>query len=393
MLFSLSLILILGFSLSGIFNRLKIPGLLGMIITGIVLGPFALDLISADILTISSDLRKIALIVILARAGLSLDLEDLKRVGRPAILMCFIPATLEILAIMLLGPSLIGLTLAESAILGAILAAVSPAVIVPRMLYLMESGYGKKNSIPHLILAGASVDDIYVIVLFTAFLGMFQGESFDAASLARVPVSIISGIALGIIFGFSLVRIFKILHIRDTIKVLILLSISFLFVSFEQFIEPYFPVSGLIAVMSMGATILKLYDVLAKRLMGKFSKIWVGAEILLFVLVGAAVNVTLIPKAGIFALILILGGLAGRMLGVFISLLKTSIPKKERLFCSIAYLPKATVQAAIGAIPLSMGIPSGDTILAVAVLSIMVTAPIGAFGIDLLHDKLLDKEV
>lgn len=393
MLFSLSLILILGFSLSGIFNRLKIPGLLGMIITGIILGPFALDLISADILTISSDLRKIALIVILARAGLSLDLEDLKRVGRPAILMCFIPATLEILAIMLLGPSLMGLTLAESAILGAILAAVSPAVIVPRMLYLMESGYGKKNSIPHLILAGASVDDIYVIVLFTAFLGMFQGESFDAASLARVPVSIISGIALGIIFGFSLVRIFKILHIRDTIKVLILLSISFLFVSFEQFIEPYFPVSGLIAVMSMGATILKLYDVLAKRLMGKFSKIWVGAEILLFVLVGAAVNVTLIPKAGIFALILILGGLAGRMLGVFISLLKTSIPKKERLFCSIAYLPKATVQAAIGAIPLSMGIPSGDTILAVAVLSIMVTAPIGAFGIDLLHDKLLDKEV
>lgn len=393
MLFSLSLILILGFSLSGIFNRLKIPGLLGMIITGIVLGPFALDLISADILTISSDLRKIALIVILARAGLSLDLEDLKRVGRPAILMCFIPATLEILAIMLLGPSLMGLTLAESAILGAILAAVSPAVIVPRMLYLMESGYGKKNSIPHLILAGASVDDIYVIVLFTAFLGMFQGESFDAASLARVPVSIISGIALGIIFGFSLVRIFNILHIRDTIKVLILLSISFLFVSFEQFIEPYFPVSGLIAVMSMGATILKLYDVLAKRLMGKFSKIWVGAEILLFVLVGAAVNVTLIPKAGIFALILILGGLAGRMLGVFISLLKTSIPKKERLFCSIAYLPKATVQAAIGAIPLSMGIPSGDTILAVAVLSIMVTAPIGAFGIDLLHDKLLDKEV
>jgi NhaP-type Na+/H+ or K+/H+ antiporter len=307
--------------------------------------------------------------------------------------MCFIPATLEILAIMLLGPSLMGLTLAESAILGAILAAVSPAVIVPRMLYLMESGYGKKNSIPHLILAGASVDDIYVIVLFTAFLGMFQGESFDAASLARVPVSIISGIALGIIFGFSLVRIFKILHIRDTIKVLILLSISFLFVSFEQFIEPYFPVSGLIAVMSMGATILKLYDVLAKRLMGKFSKIWVGAEILLFVLVGAAVNVTLIPKAGIFALILILGGLAGRMLGVFISLLKTSIPKKGRLFCSIAYLPKATVQAAIGAIPLSMGIPSGDTILAVAVLSIMVTAPIGAFGIDLLHDKLLDKEV
>lgn len=393
MLFSLSLILILGFSLSGIFNRLKIPGLLGMIITGIVLGPFALDLISADILTISSDLRKIALIVILARAGLSLDLEDLKRVGRPAILMCFIPATLEILAIMLLGPSLMGLTLAESAILGAILAAVSPAVIVPRMLYLMESGYGKKNSIPHLILAGASVDDIYVIVLFTAFLGMFQGESFDAASLGRVPVSIISGIALGIIFGFSLVRIFNILHIRDTIKVLILLSISFLFVSFEQFIEPYFPVSGLIAVMSMGATILKLYDVLAKRLMGKFSKIWVGAEILLFVLVGAAVNVTLIPKAGIFALILILGGLAGRMLGVFISLLKTSIPKKERLFCSIAYLPKATVQAAIGAIPLSMGIPSGDTILAVAVLSIMVTAPIGAFGIDLLHDKLLDKEV
>ncbi|SHE69728.1 cation:proton antiporter [Alkalibacter saccharofermentans] len=391
MLFSLSLILIIGFALSGIFNRIKIPGLLAMIITGIVLGPYVMDLIAPEILMISSDLRKIALIVILARAGLSLDLEDLKRVGRPAALMCFIPATLEIIAIILLGPRLLGLTLGESAILGAVLAAVSPAVIVPRMLYLMESGYGKKNSIPQLILAGASVDDIYVIVLFAAFLGMHQGEGFNAGSLFSVPVSIISGVVIGITIGALLVRIFKILHVRDTIKVLIILSVSFLFVSFEQFLEPYFPMSGLIAVMALGGTILKLYDILAKRLMGKFSKIWVGAEILLFVLVGAAVDITLIPKAGFFAVLLIFAGLGGRVLGVWVSLFKTPIVAKERIFCSIAYLPKATVQAAIGAVPLSMGVPSGDTILAVAVLSIMVTAPIGAFGIDLLHDKLLEK--
>jgi NhaP-type Na+/H+ or K+/H+ antiporter len=391
MLFSLSLILIIGFALSGIFNRIKIPGLLAMIITGIVLGPYVMDLIAPEILMISSDLRKIALIVILARAGLSLDLEDLKQVGRPAALMCFIPATLEIIAIILLGPPLLGLTLGESAILGTVLAAVSPAVIVPRMLYLMESGYGKKNSIPQLILAGASVDDIYVIVLFTAFLGMNQGEGFNTGSLFSVPVSIISGVVLGIAVGALLVRIFKILHVRDTIKVLIILSVSFLFVSFEQFLEPYFPMSGLIAVMALGGTILKLYDILAKRLMGKFSKIWVGAEILLFVLVGAAVDITLIPKAGFFAVLLIFAGLGGRVLGVLISLFKTPIVAKERMFCSIAYLPKATVQAAIGAVPLSMGVPSGDTILAVAVLSIMVTAPIGAFGIDLLHDKLLEK--
>ncbi|MBE0451455.1 MAG: cation:proton antiporter [Clostridia bacterium] len=389
MLFSLALILIIGFSLSGIFNRLRIPGLIGMILTGVLLGPYVLDLISDKILNISSDLREVALIVILTRAGLTIDINDLKKVGRPAILMCFVPATLEILAITLLAPIFLNVTYLEAAIMGTVVAAVSPAIIVPRMIHLMESGHGKDKNIPQLIMAGASVDDIYVIVLFTAFLGMYGGGDFTVASLLSVPISIISGLLLGIIVGLVLVHIFKTLHIRDTIKVLIILSSSFIFVTLENFLGPYFAISGLLAVMALGATILKTYPLLAKRIMGKFSKIWVGAELMLFVLVGAAVDINYLGNAGVMSVLLILSALVLRIIGVFISLLKTKLNFKEKLYCAISYIPKATVQAAIGAIPLTAGVESGNTILTVAVLAIMISAPIGAIGMDNTYSKLL----
>ena len=391
MLFSLSLILILGFSLSGIFNRLKLPGLLGMILTGIILGPYALNLISPDILDISSDLREIALIIILTRAGLNIDIKDLKKVGRPAILMCFVPALFEITAVTLLAPLFFNISYIEAAIMGSVLAAVSPAVIVPRMIHLIDSGYGKDKSIPQLIMAGASVDDIFVIVLFASFMGMYGGEGFNPTSLLLVPVSIISGMGLGIISGFIFVKVFKAIHVRDTVKVLMMLSIAFLFVSLEDFIKPYFPVSGLLAVMAFSATILSTYEVLAKRITGKFSKIWVAAEVLLFVLVGAAVDISYLKGAGIASIVFILSALAFRIVGVNVSLLGTSLDKKERIFCSIAYLPKATVQAAIGAVPLAAGVGAGNLILTVAVVAILISAPLGAIGVDNTYKKLLHK--
>lgn len=392
MLFSLSLILIIGFSLSGILNKLHIPGLIGMIVTGILLGPFVHDLISPDILNISADLREIALIVILMRAGLSIDINDLKKVGRPAILMCFVPATLEIIAIVLLAPPLLGLSTIEAAILGTVVAAVSPAVIVPRMLHLMETGYGKNKRIPQLIMAGASIDDIYVIVLFTSFMGLYQGDGFSASTILSIPAAITSGVMVGIISGLVLVKVFKRFHMRDTVKVLILLSTSFLFISLESFVEGVVPMSGLIAVMALGGTILKSYEVLAKRLKGKFSKIWVGAEIMLFVLVGAAVDITYLADAGLGSVLLILLALIFRVIGVAISLIKTDLSIKERLFCALAYLPKATVQAAIGAIPLTSGVAAGNTILTVAVLAILITAPIGAMGIDRTYKRVLQQK-
>ncbi|MBN2221048.1 MAG: cation:proton antiporter [Vallitaleaceae bacterium] len=389
MIFSLALIILIGFSLSGICTRLKLPGLLGMLVTGILLGPFVLDLISDDLLHISGELRKIALIVILTRAGLSIDLKDLKKVGRPALFMCFLPATFEILAVTLITPLFFPISYIEAAILGTVLAAVSPAVIVPRMITLIDEGYGKKNSIPQLIMAGASVDDIYVIVLFSVFMGIYQGEGFDIRSILNIPISIVFGVLLGILSGFVLVWIFKKLHLRDTMKVLLILSFAFLLITFEEFISPWLAVSGLLAVMTQGITLLKRYELLALRLKGKFNKIWVGAEILLFVLVGAAVDITYLPKAGISAVFLIIIALTLRILGVYLSLLKTPIPLKERLFCAIAYLPKATVQAAIGALPLSQGVAAGNLILTIAVLSILLTAPLGAIGIDLSYQKLL----
>ena len=391
MLFSLSLILIIGFSLSGILNRIKIPGLIGMIFTGVLLGPHMLDLISPEILGISADLREIALIVILVRAGLSIDISDLRKAGRPALLMCFVPATFEIAAVTYLAPLLLGVSYIEAAIMGCVLAAVSPAVIVPRMIHLMETGYGKKSRIPQIIMAGASVDDIYVIVLFTAFLGMYRGEGFSASTLVSVPVSILSGVIMGAVTGIILVSIFKRIHMRDTVKVLIILSIAFMFVSIEDFLNPFFPVSGLLAVMSLGCSILRSYEILAKRLMGKFSKIWVGAEILLFVLVGAQVDISYLAGAGISSVLLILAALSLRIIGVSLSLAGTSLSLKERLFCSIAYIPKATVQAAIGAVPLSAGVGAGNTILTVAVLAIIISAPVGAIGIDRTYKKLLSQ--
>lgn len=391
MLFSLSLILIIGFSLSGILNRIKIPGLIGMIFTGVLLGPHMLDLISPEILGISADLREIALIVILVRAGLSIDISDLRKAGRPALLMCFVPATFEIATVSFLAPMLLGVSYIEAAIMGCVLAAVSPAVIVPRMIHLMETGYGKKSRIPQIIMAGASVDDIYVIVLFTAFLGMYRGEGFSASTLVSVPVSILSGVIMGAVTGIILVSIFKRIHMRDTVKVLIILSIAFMFVSIEDFLKPFFPVSGLLAVMSLGCSILRSYEILAKRLMGKFSKIWVGAEILLFVLVGAQVDISYLAGAGISSVLLILAALSLRIIGVSLSLAGTNLSLKERLFCSIAYIPKATVQAAIGAVPLSAGVGAGNTILTVAVLAIIISAPVGAIGIDRTYKKLLSQ--
>ncbi|HOJ09346.1 MAG TPA: cation:proton antiporter [Clostridiales bacterium] len=391
MLFSLALMVLCGLVLSGTMQKLKIPGLVGMLLTGIVLGPYALNLIAPELLNISADLREIALIVILTRAGLALDINDLKKVGRPAILMCFIPATFEIAATTIFAPMFFPISHLEAAIMGTVLGAVSPAVIVPKMLKLMESGYGKSKSIPQLILAGASVDDIYVIVLFTSFMGMYSGSSFDIGSLVKIPVAIVVGLLIGILVGLALVKLFKIIHMRDTVKILILLSTSFLLVTLESVIKAYVPMSGLLAVMALGGTILKQYGILAERLSGKFSKIWVAAELMLFVLVGATVDISYAARAGIAAVALIFIAVIIRVCGVFVCLIRTKLNTKERLFCAIAYLPKATVQAAIGGLPLAAGVAAGNTILAVAVLAILITAPLGAIGVDASYKKLLTR--
>ncbi|GAA0085329.1 cation:proton antiporter [Clostridium sp. CTA-7] len=390
MLTSLALIILSGIFMGSIFSKLKLPSLVGMILTGIILGPYMFNLIDESILSISSELRQIALVIILTRAGLALDIKDLKRVGRPAILMCFVPATFEILGFILLGPKLLGLSLLDSAIMGTVIAAVSPAVIVPRMLKLMNEGYGVKKSIPQLILAGASVDDIFVIVLFTSFTGIATGSSnFSYMSLLEIPISIVLGIILGIMGGLALVYLFKKVHMRDSIKILIILSVSFLFITIENLLKNFIPISGLLAIMSLGATILKTYPELATRISLKYSKLWVAAEVFLFVLVGATVNIKYALNSGIVAILLILGSLLFRMIGVLICLINTELTFKERIFSVIAYMPKATVQAAIGALPLSMGLASGEIILTVAVLSIIITAPLGAFLIDRNYKKLL----
>lgn len=392
MLLSLTLILFCGFALGGIMQKLKLPALLGMMITGIILGPFVLNLIDASILEISADLRQIALIVILIRAGLALDLKDLKKVGRPAVLMCFVPATIEMAAVTIFGPLLFGISYLEAAIMGAVLAAVSPAVVVPRMLNLIKNGYGVKKGIPQLIMAGASVDDVYVIVLFTSFTGMYQGQAFNTARLLKVPVSIVLGLALGILCGLIIVGLFRKIHMRDTVKILILMGAAFLFVSLEAAIKEAVPLSGLLAVMALGGTIYRQYGNLAKRLSVKYEKVWIGAELLLFVLVGAAVDIRSLASVGAAAAALIALALAFRMVGVALCLVKTKLNRKERLFTAISYLPKATVQAAIGGIPLALGIPAGNTILTVAVVAILITAPVGAFGADLTYKKLLEKK-
>ncbi len=391
MLLSISLILILGMFMGWICQKIKLPSLLGMLITGIVLGPYVLNLLDDSILGISAELRKIALIIILTRAGLGLDLSGLKKIGRPAVLMCFVPASFELIGMILLAPKLMGLTVLEAAIMGAVLAAVSPAVVVPRMVKLMDEGYGVNEGIPQLILAGASVDDVYVIVLFSTFVGMMQGEGASILKFVNIPISIFFGIAIGLLIGVLLAYFFKKMHIRDTSKVLIILSISFLLVVMEDKLSTPITFSALIAIMFIGIGLQKKRETVAKRLSVKYGKLWVAAEVFLFVLVGATVNIGYLGKVGVKALIVIIGALVFRMFGVFVCLLGTSLKRKERLFTMLAYTPKATVQAAIGGIPLALGFTCGDLVLTVAVLAIVLTAPLGAFAIDLSYKKLLNR--
>lgn len=389
MLLSIALMLLTGMAAGWLCGKLKLPRLLGMILTGILLGPYVLDLVDSSLLGISADIRKIALIIILTRAGLTLNMEDLKKVGRPAILMCFLPATAELLGMILLAPKLLGLSILESAILGAVVAAVSPAVVVPKMLRLIEEGYGTEQGIPQLILAGASVDDVFVIVLFTTFTGLAQGQGISAMSFVNVPVSILLGIGLGGLLGFFLAKFFAKVHIRDSAKVLILLSVFFVLVTVEDRMTTVITFSALIAVMFTGISLQKYRKTVAQRLSVKFNKLWVGAEILLFVLVGTTVNIRYAASAGAGMIILIGAVLCFRMVGVFLCLLGTKLTMRERLFCMFAYTPKATVQAAIGGIPLAIGLSCGNIVLTVAVLAILITAPLGAFLIDVTYKRFL----
>ncbi|MBN1647898.1 MAG: cation:proton antiporter [Spirochaetales bacterium] len=391
MLFSLALMLLLALGLGSLFTKLKIPGLVAMIGSGIALGPCVLNLISPAVLAISPDLREIALIVILLRAGLTLDIADLKKVGRPAILMSFIPASFEIAAITLIAPRIFGISYLDAAIMGSVLAAVSPAVVVPKMIHLVRDGYGKARNIPQLVMASASVDGIYVIVIFTSFLGMHEGRGFSFLQVLTVPLSIITGMAAGIGCALLLVRLFKIIHMRDTVKAIIILSISFLLVTLDHALKNMFPFSGLLAVAALGGTILKTHQDLAGRMAGKFSKIWIAAEILVFVLVGASINITGISGAILPALLIIAGAFISRIIGVLMCVIKTGLHFREKLFCSLSFLPKATVQAAIGTIPLAAGVAAGNTILTVAVLVILITAPLGAIVIDIASRHLIDQ--
>ena len=389
MLLSLAVIFLCGMGMGAVFRRLNLPQLLGMLLTGILLGPYALNLLDGSILSISADLRQIALIIILTRAGLNLDVEDLKKVGRAAVLMCFVPASFEILGMLALAPRILGISLLDAAIMGTVVAAVSPAVIVPKMLKLMEERYGTGESIPQLIMAGASVDDVFVIVLFTSFTGLAQGGTASALDLLRIPTSIVLGLAAGALCGLLLALTFRRIHMRDSAKVIIILSISFLLVTLEHSLSGALGFSGLLAVMGMGIALQRRRGEVAARLSAKYSKLWVAAELLLFVLVGATVDVGYALASGGAAVLLIFGVLVFRMAGVFLCLLGTSLDRRERLFCMIAYMPKATVQAAIGAIPLSMGLACGQIVLTVAVLSILITAPLGSFLIERTYKKLL----
>ena len=391
MLISIALILLVGMFMGWLCKKIKLPGLLGMLFTGIILGPYVLNFIDDSILSISADLRKIALIIILTRAGLSLDIKDLKKVGRPAVLMCFIPACFDMTGMVLLAPRILGISTLDAAIMGAVVAAVSPAVVVPKMIKLMEEGYGVKQGIPQLILAGASVDDVFVIVMFTAFTGLAQGEAVSLKSFVNVPLSVITGIFVGLAAGCLLAKFFEKVHIRDTSKVMILLSVSFILVTAEDYAADMIPFASFIGVMAAGISLQKKREVVAKRLSSKFNKLWVVSEIMLFVLVGAAVDIQYAVKAGIAPVFLIFSVLIFRMTGVFVCLLKTKLNIKERAFCMLAYMPKATVQAAIGGLPLAMGLSCGNIVLSVAVIAILITAPLGAFCIDMTYKRFLQR--
>jgi len=383
MLTSLGLVLLLGMALGALAKRLKLPSLVGMLIAGMILGPYALNLLSDSLLNISADLRQLALIIILTRAGLSLDVEALKRVGRPAILMCFVPACFEILGMTLLAPALLGVSTLDAAIMGAVVGAVSPAVIVPRMIRLSEEGWGVDRGIPQLILAGASVDDVFVIVMFTAFTGLASGgQGLTAGAVLSIPASILTGVAAGLLLGWLLAQWFRRVHMRDSVKVVILLSLAFLLVAAEDALEGIFPFSGLLAVMGAGVGLQRWRSVVAQRLSLKFSKLWVAAEVALFVLVGAAVDLRYALSAGVMAILAVLGALCFRAVGVLVCVSGAHFSPKEKLFCVLGYLPKATVQAAIGGVPLAMGLGCGQIVLTVAVIAILVTAPLGALAID-----------
>ena len=390
MLNSLALIILLGLVSAMILEKIKLPNIIGMLIVGIMLGPSMFNMLDESLLSISGDIKEIALIIILLKAGLSLDLTDLKKVGRPAVLLCFIPATFEILGFLVFGPKLLGLTLLESAILGAVMGAVSPAVIVPRMTFLLENGYGKKG-LPQMVIAGSSADDVYVIVIFTALLALAKGSKISIMSFLNIPISIILGILMGVLVGFIMVYLFKNYKLRNTYKVIILLSICFLFVSIEKSLEGKLAISGFLAIMAMGVTIFNKYPSLSKIFQVKFSKMWLISEIILFVLVGASVNISYAFKAGLGTIVIIFIALLFRMLGTYLCLLKTKFNNKERLFTCITQIPKATVQAAIGGVPLEMGLLCGNTVLTVAVLSIIITAPLGSILIDKTQYKLLKK--
>ena len=394
MLTSLGLVLLLGMALGALAKRLGLPSLVGMLIAGMVLGPYALNLLSPTLMEISADLRQLALIIILTRAGLSLDVATLKRVGRPAVLMCFVPACFEIAGMVLLAPRLLGVSVLDAAIMGAVVGAGSPAVIVPRMIRLTEEGYGVEKGIPQLVLAGASVDDVFVIVLFTAFTGLASGTGtgISPATVISVPVSILTGIVAGLILGWVLALFFRKVHMRDSIKVVILLSLAFLLVAAEDALEGIFPFSGLLAVMAAGVGLQRWRGVVAQRLSLKFSKLWVAAEVSLFVLVGAAVDLRYAVSAGVLAVLAVLGCLCFRAVGVLVCVAGSGFQWKEKLFCVLAYLPKATVQAAIGGVPLAMGLGCGQIVLTVAVIAILVTAPLGALAIDRTYSHLLTKK-
>jgi len=398
MLTSLSFIFLVGLAMGAICQKLKLPRIIGMLATGIVLGPYVLDLLDPSILSISSDLRKMALIIILLKAGLSLNLEDLKKVGRPAIMMAFVPATFELIGYLVFAPVILGITRVEAAVMGSVLAAVSPAVVVPRMVQLMENKYGTEKAIPQMIMAGASCDDIFVIVLFTTFLSMAQGGSADIKAFANIPISIILGIILGAIVGYLLYLFFETAYakkhyVRNSMKVIIVLGFSFLLIAIEGWLEGKIAVSGLLAVVSMACVLkMKCTSFVSKRLSEKFGKLWLAAEVILFVLVGAAVDIRYTLDAGLAAVAMIFAALIFRSFGVWLCTVKTSLTLKERAFCVIAYLPKATVQAAIGSVPFAAGLPCGKIVLSVAVMAIIITAPLGAFGMDLTYKKFLTRE-
>lgn len=398
MLTSLSLIFLVGLAMAAICRQIKLPRIIGMLLTGIVLGPYVLNVLDSSILSISADLRKMALIIILLKAGLSMDLKDLKKAGRPAILLSFVPASCEILGYVLFAPVILGVNRVEAAVMGAVLAAVSPAVVVPRMVSLMEKKYGIKKAVPQMIMAGASCDDIFVIVLFTTFLSMAQGDGVNMINFLNIPVSLLLGILLGMVTGYWLYLFFETSYahkhcVRNSMKVIIILDFAFLLIAVEGWLEGKVSISGYLAVVSMACMLkLKSTSFVSKRLSEKFGKLWLAAEVILFVLVGAAVDIRYMLKAGIAAVLMIFTALVFRTIGVLLCMIKTDLTWKERLFCVIAYLPKATVQTAIGSVPLAAGLPCGKIVLSVAVMAIILTAPLGAIGMDATYQKLLEKE-